>query len=222
MAQQRTQVYERRVLLGIDPGLANTGWGVIEQRGPRLRCLAYGCISTTKKQPLADRLLKLHDQMALVVRKYQPEALGIEQVYLGQNAPSAFATGQARGAVLVACAEGGLQVGEFSPATIKLAVVGEGTADKYQVQFMVQKLLGLPQLPEPDHAADALAAAICYVTHGTTGSYEEMAERQQKSKLSRTAGARVAGAQVSSARAAGATAAGSRHASGGNTEREQA
>lgn len=187
MAQQKTQVYEQRVLLGIDPGLANTGWGVIEQRGPRLRCLAYGCISTTNAQPLADRLLKLHDQMALVVRKYHPEALGIEQIYLGQNAPSAFATGQARGAVLVACAEGGLDVGEFSPATIKLAVVGEGTADKYQVQFMVQKLLGLPQLPEPDHAADALAAAICYVTHGTAGSYEEMEERQKKSKRGRAA-----------------------------------
>ena len=115
---------------------------------------------------LAQRLLKLHDQMALVVRRYEPTCLGIETGLCGLNAPSAFATGQARGAVLVACAEGGLDVGEFAPAAIKLAVVGEGDADKAQVQYMVKQILGLDEAPHPDHAADALAAAICYVTHG--------------------------------------------------------
>lgn len=114
---------------------------------------------------LAQRLLKLHDQMSLVVQRYRPTCLGIETVLFGQNAPSAFATGQARGAVLVAAAEGGLDVGEFSPASIKLAVVGEGGADKAQVQYMVKQILGLDVQPHPDHAADALAAAICYVNH---------------------------------------------------------
>ncbi|HJF64707.1 crossover junction endodeoxyribonuclease RuvC [Slackia equolifaciens] len=157
---------QARTILGIDPGLANTGWGVIEQRGSRLSCVAYGCISTTKDMSLAQRLLKLHDQMALVVKRYGPTCLGIETVLFGLNAPSAFATGQARGAVLVACAEGGLDVGEFAPAAIKLAVVGEGNAEKAQVQYMVKQILGLDEVPHPDHAADALAAAICYVTHG--------------------------------------------------------
>lgn len=155
-----------RVILGIDPGLQNTGWGVIRQQGPRLSCLAYGCVSTSKDQDLAYRLLKLHDQISMVVKRYGPTCLGIEKIYFGANTQSALPTGQARGAVLVAAAEGGLRVAEFAPSKIKLAVVGEGTADKYQVQYMVQQILGLPQVPSPDHAADALAAAITYVTHG--------------------------------------------------------
>lgn len=159
-----TQVV-KRTILGIDPGLANTGWGVVEQVGSRLHCKAYGCISTTNSMPLAQRLLKLHDQMSLVVQRYQPTCLGIETVLFGANAQSAFATGQARGAVLVAAAEGCLDVGEFSPLRIKMAVVGEGSADKAQVQYMVKQILGLEREPHPDHAADALAAAICYVTH---------------------------------------------------------
>ena len=91
--------------------------------------------------------------------------MGIETVWFGQNVTAAFATGQARGAALVACAEGGLKVGEFTPRQIKLSVVGTGSAEKEQIQYMVQKLLALKDVPHPDHAADALAAAICYTTH---------------------------------------------------------
>ena len=155
----------QRIILGIDPGLANTGWGIIEQNGPRLACRAYGCISTDSHRELSQRLLKINRQMRLVIEKYQPTCVGIETIWFGANVTSAFATGQARGAALVACAEKGLTVGEFSPTKIKCAVVGEGTADKMQVQYMVAQLLKLPQLPQPDHAADALAAAICYTTH---------------------------------------------------------
>ncbi len=154
-----------RVVLGIDPGLANTGWGVIEQRGPRLSCVAYGCVSTPASMPLAQRLLKIHDQIGAVVGRFRPTCVGIETVWFGQNITAAFATGQARGAALVACAEGGLEVGEFAPRQIKLAVVGEGGAEKEQVQYMVKRLLNLERTPQPDHAADALAAAICYTTH---------------------------------------------------------
>ena len=157
---------EKRVILGIDPGLANTGWGVIEQMGPRLRCLAYGCISTDTSMEFSQRLLKLYKQMSLVVERYHPTCVGIETVWFGANTQSAFATGQARGAVLVACAQAGLSVGEFPPSKIKLAVVGEGTANKAQVEYMVKQILNLDVEPHPDHAADALAAAICYVTHG--------------------------------------------------------
>ncbi len=151
--------------MGIDPGLANTGWGIVHQRGARLECVAYGCVSTSAKLPLAERLLKIRNQIAAVVKRFEPTCVGIETVWFGQNITAAFATGQARGAALVACAESHLSVGEFTPRQIKLAVVGTGTADKEQVQYMVRQLLALADVPHPDHAADALAAAICYTTH---------------------------------------------------------
>lgn len=154
-----------RTILGIDPGLANTGWGIVSQSGPRLACMAYGCVSTPKDMPLAQRLRKIHEQMCAVVARFEPSCVGIETVWFGANVQSAFATGQARGAALVACAERDLDVLEFSPSQIKLAVVGTGSADKDQVQYMVRQLLALEDIPRPDHAADALAAAICYTTH---------------------------------------------------------
>ena len=154
-----------RIILGIDPGLANTGWGIVAQQGPRLACVAYGCITTSKDVPLAQRLRKIHEQTAAVIARYAPTCVGIETVWFGVNTQSAFATGQARGAALVACAEHDLDVGEFSPSQIKLAVAGVGGAEKEQVQYMVRHLLSLEREPHPDHAADALAAAICYTTH---------------------------------------------------------
>ena len=127
-----------RVILGIDPGLAHTGWGIISQSGPRLACLAYGCVETCAGQDLPERLKKIS---------------------------AGILTSQARGAAIVACAMNGLKVEEYTPNEIKLAVVGEGMAEKEQVQYMVKKLLGLQAPPKPDHAADALAAAICFTTH---------------------------------------------------------
>ena len=154
-----------RTVLGIDPGLANTGWGIVSQEGSRLACVAYGCVSTSADDPLAQRLAKIHDQIGAVVEHYGPSCVGIETVWFGQNITAAFATGQARGAALVACAHAGLDVGEFTPRQIKMAVVGTGAAEKAQVQYMVKQLLRLDAEPRPDHAADALAAAICYTTH---------------------------------------------------------
>lgn len=156
---------QHRIILGIDPGLAHTGWGVVCQDGSRLSCLAYGCVQTDASQQLALRLKIIYDQVGAVVSRFKPSCVGIETVWFGQNTTAAILTGQARGAALVACANGGLDVGEYTPNEIKAAVVGAGMAEKEQVQYMVQKLLSLPQLPEPDHAADALAAAICYTTH---------------------------------------------------------
>lgn len=152
--------------MGIDPGLANTGWGIVQQQGSQLSCLAYGCVSTSADMQLADRLAKIHEQITAVAQRFNPTCVGIETVWFGQNITAAFATGQARGAALVACAQAGMHVGEFTPRQIKLAVVGTGTADKGQVQYMVRQLLALDSDPKPDHAADALAAAICYTTHG--------------------------------------------------------
>ncbi len=180
-----------RVILGIDPGLANTGWGIVEQRGSRLACVAYGCVSTPASQPLAERLLKIHDQIGAVVRRFGPTCVGIETVWFGQNITAAFATGQARGAALVACAEGGLAVGEFTPRQIKLAVVGTGSAEKEQVQYMVRQLLQLEEVPQPDHAADALAAAICYTTHDgfarAERRFDELVAKAEAAQASRGA-----------------------------------
>lgn len=155
----------QRVILGIDPGLAHTGWGVVLQCASKLSCVAYGCIETNSSTSLELRLRKIYEQTVAVVEHYQPTCVGIETVWFGVNAQSAFATGQARGAALVACAAPGIEVAEFAPSQIKLAVVGTGSADKAQVQYMVKQVLGLDQVPRPDHAADALAAAICFATH---------------------------------------------------------
>jgi crossover junction endodeoxyribonuclease RuvC len=152
----------KTIILGIDPGLANSGWGVIEETGAHKRALAYGCISTTAGLDIATRLKSIHDQLCAVIERYRPTELGIEQVYFGANSKSAMATGQARGAALVAAATLQLEVGEYSPRQIKQVVVGTGTASKEQVQYMVRVILGLDHEPSPDHAADALAAAICH------------------------------------------------------------
>ncbi len=154
-----------RVILGIDPGLANTGWGVVHQQGSHLSCLAYGCVTTPASWELASRLGKIYEQIGAVIERFGPQYCGIETVWFGQNITAAFATGQARGAALVACSQGKVSVGEFTPRQIKLAVVGTGSADKSQVQYMVKQLLSLENPPKPDHASDALAAAICYTTH---------------------------------------------------------
>jgi crossover junction endodeoxyribonuclease RuvC len=150
------------IILGIDPGLANTGWGVIERDGPRCRALAYGCISSKASEALADRLSRIHDEIRSVIERFNPSECAVESVFFGTNAKSAFATGQARGVALLATAGAELSLAEYSPVQIKKVVVGSGTADKAQVTYMVRVLLALDHDPRPDHAADALAAALTH------------------------------------------------------------
>lgn len=150
------------IIVGIDPGLANTGWGVVERGARGCRAMAYGCITTTPNEDLADRLRSIHDGIREVIERYGPQACAVESVYFGTNAKSAFATGQARGVALLALSGCGLELGEYSPVQIKSCVVGSGTADKAQVTYMVRTLLGLDHDPRPDHAADALAVAITH------------------------------------------------------------
>jgi crossover junction endodeoxyribonuclease RuvC len=150
------------IILGIDPGLANTGWGVIEREGSRCRALAYGCIQTKAGEEVAQRLALIHDEIQAVITRYRPTECAVESVYFGTNAKSAFATGQARGVALLATADARLAVGEYSPVQIKSVVAGSGTADKGQVTYMVRAFLSLDHDPKPDHAADALAAAITH------------------------------------------------------------
>jgi len=165
----------RSVIVGIDPGLANTGWGVIETQGSRLRCLAYGCVTTDSGCSLSGRLASIYDELSAVVKRYSPSESAVESVYFGANTKSAFATGQARGVAILALAKSGVAVGEYSPTQIKHAVVGEGAADKCQVAYMVKEILELDTAPSPDHAADALAVAICHLNIYRSLAYGQVA-----------------------------------------------
>jgi crossover junction endodeoxyribonuclease RuvC len=153
------------IILGIDPGLAHTGWGGIETRGSVCRARAYGCVTTRSSEPIDQRLGTIYDEVARVIEAYRPTHLAIEKIFFGENVRSAIATAQARGVAIVACARAGLEVSEYTPMQIKQAVVGTGGADKYQVIYMVRHVLALDHDPHPDHAADALAAAICHAHH---------------------------------------------------------
>ena len=150
------------VILGVDPGLAHTGWGVVETRGSVCRARAYGCVATKAHEAIDSRLGRIYDELRAVIEKFGPTELAIENVYFGENVKSAVATAQARGVAIVACAKAGLTVGEYTPMQIKQAVVGTGAADKRQVMYMVKSILALDHEPHPDHAADALAAAVCH------------------------------------------------------------
>ena len=150
------------IILGIDPGLANTGWGVIETRGTLCRARAYGCISTSSSETLDRRLGAIYDGLSEAIGTYQPSQLAIEKIFFGENTRSALATAHARGAAIVACSRMGLEMGEYTPMQIKQAVVGTGSADKRQVIYMVRNILDLDHDPRPDHCADALAAAVCH------------------------------------------------------------
>ena len=149
-------------IIGIDPGLANTGWGIIESSRGKQRALAYGHIQTKPHEQRYRRLHAIHDEITEVISRYQPTEMAVEEVFFSTNAKSALITGEVRGVAILAASESGLTVDEYSATQIKQTVVGEGRADKSQVQFMVKALLKLDQTPHPDHSADALAAAICH------------------------------------------------------------
>jgi len=161
-ASPATSPPEALIILGIDPGLANTGWGIIELIGSNKRALAYGCITTDADEGIAIRLKQIYDEVTDVIERYRPVELGIEAVYFGSNTQSALSTGQARGAALVAVAKRQLYVGEYSPTQIKQVIVGRGRAQKQQVQYMVRAMLALDHDPTPDHSSDALAVALCH------------------------------------------------------------
>lgn len=150
------------LVLGIDPGTANTGYGVVMRRGGRLAALDGGVIETPARQPLERRLATIHARVCELIEEHEPEAVALESLYFGQNAVSALAVGHARGVVMLAAGQRGIACTGYTPQQIKGAVCGSGRADKEQVIRMVQALLSLTDPPRPDHAADALAVAICH------------------------------------------------------------
>ncbi|GHU64730.1 crossover junction endodeoxyribonuclease RuvC [Spirochaetia bacterium] len=150
-----------RRILGVDPGLASTGWGVIDYAGNKLRYIAHGCIETEANRPRAERLFFIYQSFVEVLKEYKPVEAAIENLYFGRNISSAMAVAEARGVLCMALAQADLPVLELTPNAIKKGVVGQSSADKAQVQEMVRFLLGLTEIPRPDHAADALGAAVC-------------------------------------------------------------
>jgi crossover junction endodeoxyribonuclease RuvC len=150
------------VVLGIDPGTAHTGYGVVLSRGRALAALDGGVIETRPGSPLERRLAAIHSKVSDLIREHVPEAVAVEELYFGRNAHTAFAVGQARGVVLLSAGMHGVPCFSYTPQAVKQAVCGAGGAEKEQVQRMVGALLSLPEPPQPDHASDALAVAICH------------------------------------------------------------
>lgn len=149
------------IVVGIDPGTASTGYGVVESAGSTLRALTAGVIETPAGVRLERRLAEIHGHIVDLLEGYAPDAVAIEELYFGANARTAFAVGQARGVVLLAAGQRGVPSRSYTPQQVKGAVCGHGRAGKEQVGRMVARLLGLTDPPSPDHAADALAVAIC-------------------------------------------------------------
>jgi crossover junction endodeoxyribonuclease RuvC len=150
------------IVLGIDPGLANTGYGVVAHRQGRLVALDGGTIQTASELPIERRLASIHAAVNALLAEHEPDGVALEELYFGQNVRTAFAVGQARGVVLLAAGQRGLPCESYTPQAVKGAVCGNGRAGKEQVARMVAALLSLPAPPSTDHAADALAVAVCH------------------------------------------------------------
>lgn len=159
------------IILGIDPGLAIVGYGVIDFTGNRYKVLDYGSIITEANIYFPERLKRIYDEMSILIDKYEPEDLAIEELFFNKNVKTAIKVGQARGVEVLCAKNKGLNIYEYTPLQIKQAVVGYGRAEKRQVQEMVKMLLNLKEIPKPDDTADALAVAIC---HSSCLNYKDM------------------------------------------------
>ncbi|MBQ6389692.1 MAG: crossover junction endodeoxyribonuclease RuvC [Mogibacterium sp.] len=152
-------------IIGIDPGYAIMGYGILDYRGNKFTPVAYGAITTEAKTPNEERLLSLYNELTEIIAEYKPEEASIEELFYNTNATTAIMVGEARGMALLACAQAGIRINEYTPLQIKSSLTGYGRADKKQVQTMVKMILGLQEVPKPDDTADALAAAICHAHH---------------------------------------------------------
>ncbi|NOZ30230.1 MAG: crossover junction endodeoxyribonuclease RuvC [Chloroflexi bacterium] len=151
------------LVLGIDPGVAITGYGVVEQGRDQLSLVACGVVTTPPHQPLAERLRTIYQELSDLIGRYRPEAVAVEELFFGRNVRTAISVGHARGVALLAAALADLPVFTYTPTAVKMAIIGYGGASKRQMQEMVRMLLGLPDVPRPDDAADAIAVAICHI-----------------------------------------------------------
>jgi crossover junction endodeoxyribonuclease RuvC len=151
------------LVLGIDPGTAITGWGVVAKEGNELSLVDYGAVRTSQDSPMPERLQTIYGELGQVITRHQPTAVAVEQLFFSKNVRTAMVVGQARGVALLAVADAGVPLHEYTPLEVKQSVSGYGKATKEQVQKLVQMLLGLDSVPQPDDAADAIAVAICHL-----------------------------------------------------------
>jgi crossover junction endodeoxyribonuclease RuvC len=150
------------LVLGLDPGLATMGYGLVAGDGQKLEPVAYGAVHTSAKASTADRLMQLHEELRGILERYDPDVAAMEELFFSNNARTAIVVGEARGVLLLTLAEAELPIAEYTPLQVKQAITGYGQADKSQIQQMVRLLLNLADIPRPDDAADALAISICH------------------------------------------------------------
>lgn len=150
------------IILGIDPGYAIVGWGVIKYEANRFTVLDYGAVTTTAGTPFVERLETIYNDLNVIMKKYNPEVMAIEKLFYNTNAKTVIDVAQARGVTVLAARQNGLQMFEYTPLQVKQSVVGYGRAEKKQVQEMTRVILKLEKIPKPDDTADALAMAICH------------------------------------------------------------
>ncbi|MBN1319021.1 MAG: crossover junction endodeoxyribonuclease RuvC [Anaerolineales bacterium] len=153
------------LVLGVDPGVAITGYGLVCEENGILKSVAYGVITTEAGQPLGNRLKTIYFELHELAKRYKPTQAAVEKLFFSKNVRTAMSVGQARGVSLLALVNAGLTPGDYTPLEIKQSVTGYGRAEKIQVQQMVTALLNLPEIPQPDDAADALAVAICHLNN---------------------------------------------------------
>ena len=152
-------------IIGIDPGYAIMGYGIVDYRGSRYTPGEFGSITTEAHTPNEERLMTLYDELTRIIEEFRPDEASIEELFYNTNATTAIMVGEARGTALLACAKAGIRISEYTPLQIKSSLTGYGRADKKQVQTMVKMILNLKEVPKPDDTADALAAAICHAHH---------------------------------------------------------
>ena len=149
-------------ILGIDPGIAIVGYGVVDKEGNRYKTIAYDSVTTKAHTPLEDRLEKVYNGVCEIIKKYKPDAMSIEELFFNNNAKTALTVGQARGVIILAAVQNHIPVYEYTPLQVKQALTGYGRASKTQIQQMMKSMLGLTEIPKPDDVADALAIAVCH------------------------------------------------------------
>ena len=162
------------VILGIDPGYAIVGYGLVEYVGNRFRVFDYGSIQTKAGMPTNERLKIIYDSMTEIIAKHKPDAMAVEELFFNTNSKTAIVVAEARGIILLSAINAGLEIAEYTPLQVKQAVTGYGRADKNQVQQMTKALLGLDKVPKPDDTADALAIAICHAHSARSGIFSKL------------------------------------------------
>lgn len=149
-------------ILGIDPGIGRCGWGVIDSQGSKLTVQGFGCIETSAKKEVPQRLTEIYSEIERIIKEFKPQSMGIEELFFNTNAKTAFVVGQARGVILLAASQNKLEIAIYTPLQVKMSLTGYGRAEKSQIGKMVKTLLNLKEIPKPDDTADALAIALAH------------------------------------------------------------